>query len=537
MLNYIRGLFRGETPEPESEEDWGPLQRQQRDGGKLELRRWQGAKPGVNQNSYVNATGRNINQDLHSNLRQLLVRCQHEATTNGTIDGLIDSHCLDTLGPDGPSILVLPRNPAGMPKPLMEEFAVYQRAAEEYLEEWAICPDVNAEMSFIDILGLEIGAGWTTGNSYTQIVSKQGEWDKCVGDIRLHPIHAERVLHSYQFKSESDNSVFLGHEINKFGKTLNYFVQEVIPHDMSPNGMKAERVPFQQIIHGFRRREPGQIAGVPLLAPVLDDIASLRRFDELTLNAASSAASLGVVFQDAFDGVKPVKGAASGRTESVKMNGAAIIHAPSGKKASTISSEHPASNYVQFRTERWKDVGRVAQAPKLITRLDATGLSYSASRMEQQLWNRGIRRGQQVIKRRYSPTLSDVLREAELEGRIPMRPVQIEIGMTFSAASSADPSKDAKTRTDDLKSLSKSLLDVWAECGLRPRDQIEKMRRSVDMLNEVSPGLGERYMEQLIASKPDSIEATAMAGDDLPDGDIDDEIESVDAMAGEVVEQ
>lgn len=541
MFDWLRSLTgRNIAADDGGDFDYeGPAPRQNRDSGSIELRRWDGAQTDrLTQNAFANVTGRSINSDLQANLRTLLTRCTFEATTNGTIEGMVDSNVLDLLSPDGPSILVLPRNPVGMSEQEMAAFAEYQTAAEEYLEEWAKCPDVNAEMSFYEILSLEIIANWTTGNSFTQITTKQGQWDKCVGDIRLHPIHAERVLQNYHADLESGNQFFLGMELNKFGKKLNYFVRDTLPQDSSYGTYEATPVSFHNMIHGYRRLEPGQIAGVPLLASSLHDIASLKQFDRLTLNAAASAAAMGVVFEDAFDGVAPVKRAASGRSESVKFAGAQLIHAPKGKRAKTVGSEHPASNYVEFRSERWKDIGRPAQMPKLIARLDASGLSYSAARMEQGLYSRSIRRGQQTVRRRYSPVLSDVLRDAELSGKIPMRPAQIEIGMSFAGLPSADPMKDAKQRQVDLETMSKSLLDVWAESGTRPRDQVDKMRRTVQMLNDISPGFGEKYLEQLVASKPDTVDAAAMAGHPLPgdDPDADELADQIDDMVGTVEE-
>ncbi|MEP3480772.1 MAG: phage portal protein [Fuerstiella sp.] len=538
MLGWINNFFGRSRNDDDRDDEYGRLRPPARDAS-LQLRRWSGAKNHqLNKNSFIEVTGRTINSDLHANLRNLIIRCSHVATTIGTIEGMVDSHTLDILGPDGPVILVLPRNPVGMSKAQIKEFTAYQLAAEEYLEEWAACPDVNGEMSFHDILALETRAIWTTGNSFTQIVSKQGQWDKCVGDVRLHPVHAERVLKQYQMQSDDGNHIFLGMELNEYGKALNYYVQETLPYDSSQGSFRASPVPFQQMVHGFKRAEPGQIAGVPLLASSLDDITSLQQFDALTLRAASTAASLGIVFEDAFEQTKATKRAATGRSESIKFNGASLMHAPSGKRAKSVGSEHPASNYVQFRGERWRDIGCPAHMPRLIARSDASGLSYSAARMEQQVYGRGIRRGQQTVKRRYAPTLSDVLREAELSGAIPMRPAQVEIGMSFSALPSADPAKDATTRETDLRTMSKSLLDIWAETGVRPRDQVDKMRRVVGMLNDISPGFGEKYLENLVASTPDSEEAAAMAGHPLPgdDEESDKAAAEIDEIAGEVIE-
>lgn len=90
--------------------------------------------------------------------------------------------------------------------------------------------------------------------------------------------------------------------------------------------------------------------------------------------------------------------------------------------------------------------------------------------------------------------MMDVLREAELAKMIPMRPVQIELGAIFSRLPHVDPAKEAKAREMDLKSMSTSLIDIWAEDGMRPQEMVTKLKQTVQHLNDVKDGFGDAWL-------------------------------------------
>ena len=501
MLGWLRNMLAPDVADFRTVDN----QQDRNESGPIQLRRWDGAATHrLNKEQFADVTGRSINEDLVTNLRMLVDRCTYEATTNGTIEGMIETHCIDLLGPEGPGLQVLPKRPIGLSAEQLKEFTDYATQAEEYLEDWCECCNYNEDMSFVELLELHINALWMTGNPMCQVLPSRGQ-SKGVGSIRLHEIHAQRVLHTFRNATEDGERVILGVHRDSWGKAKEYYVQEANDFGTFTGSNKFLPIPADQMIHDFKRREPGQIAGVPLLAPVLPAIGDLRQFDKLTIEAAKIAASQGIIFEDKFPDAPIIKGKANGGTYTAKLGTASLMHAPRGSEVKQIDPKHPSSRYVEFRNERWRDIGRIAQMPLMIARLNASGLPYAAARIESQLYQRGIRRDQSRLLRRYRPTLGDVLREAELAGAIPMRPQTVQIGASWPRLPHVDPSKESKARESDLKTLSTTLIDVWAENGQRPHVQVEKLRRAVDMLNAVKEGLGDSYISNMMQEKAPSV--------------------------------
>ncbi len=169
MLSWVSNLFRRDEV---IDDDIVPERRTPADTGTIEVRRWDGAATHrLNKDQFSAVTGRTINEDLVGHLRTLVDRCTYEATTNPTIEGMIDTHCIDILGPDGPSLQVLPKRPVGLSRQQLDDFSAYCVEAEEYLEDWSEYCDYNEESSFFDILDLNVRAWWTTGNGFNQLVN------------------------------------------------------------------------------------------------------------------------------------------------------------------------------------------------------------------------------------------------------------------------------------------------------------------------------------------------------------------------------
>lgn len=426
----------------------------------LELRRWDGASTHrLNKAQFSDTTGRTINEDLVSNLRSLLDRCAYVATTNPTIEGMIDTNCIDIIGPDGPSLQVLPRRPIGMTDKQMEAFHSYCVEAEELLEDWAEFADYNEEMSFCDILELDINAWWTTGNSYVQELQSSEDSRKGVGTVRLHPVHAERILHQYTHHTSDGGRIVLGCQRDNYGKPKTYYVQEPNEFGSFSGSTNFMEVPAGAMIHDFKRKEPGQFAGVPLLASSLPAIGDEAQFSKLTIEAAKIAATQGIIFEDKFTDSPTVKGKANGGSYKTKLGAALLTHAPKGTEAKQIDPKHPSSTYTDFKNEQWRTIGRPSQMPLMISRLNASNLSYAAARIEAQLYQRAVRRNQSRLRRKYTPTLMSVLREAELARLIPMRPVGITIGASWQGLSHVDPAKHSKSVETNLRSLSSTLIE------------------------------------------------------------------------------
>jgi capsid protein len=459
-----------------------------------EVRRWDAASTtDFNAQQWASVTGNTINEDLVTYLPTLIDRCTYEISTNDTISGMVSTHATDICGPGGPNWQIYPRRPIGDSEAERKEFAGYIAEAEDVLSEWFERCDLNGELSGAEILHLGVQQQWATGNAFQQIVNGTPDGANPIS-IRLHSIHAERIL-KVPYVTVEQQKYCLGISRSETGRRTGYLVME--PNELGTFGFgkNAKSIPASQMLHHFRTEEPGQIAGVPWLAASLQTIGDIRQFDQATMKAAQLAANLALVFQDLHESTPLVKGSGS---SPIKIGLAQIMQAPKGKEVKQIDPKHPASNYTEFRNERWRDVGRSVNMPLMIARLDSKDHSYASARMDRQLYWRSLEREQFAIEKRLTPVLMSVLQEAELRKLIRRRPVAVKVGGLFQVPPHVDPQKEANARATDLSTMSKALIDIWAEQGIRPAEAADKLRRTMDTLDTVRPGLGEAYIQNML---------------------------------------
>ncbi len=483
-----RGSSEEEFLQPQGRNPWD---RRQPPAGPLELRRWDAATTTeFNSLQWAGATGRTLNEDLVSSLPTLIDRCTYEISINATVAGMVHTHATDICGPGGPAWQVLPRKATTINDKTQQEFTEYCAESEDLLTEWSAACDYNGELSGAEILHLAIQQQWATGNAFCQIVPGQPDSRTPVG-IRLHPVHAERILKNVMVVSKDKKAIRLGIERDAYGKKTRYYVSEPNESGSYWMSLKSTPVPAAEMIHHFRTEEPGQIAGVPWLAPGLSDVGDIRQFDQSTMKAAQLAASLALTIEDKFENAPSI---ITTGMSAIKMGLSQILPLPKNKTARQIDPKHPASNYVEFRGERWRDVGRSVNMPLMIARLDSKDHSYASARMDRQLYWRSLEREQFAIEKRMRPVLMDVLREAELRRVIRPRPVPVDVCGIFTQLPHADPNKEASARQLDLATMSKTLIDVWAEQGIRPAEMADKIKRQIDVLESIQPGLGQAYI-------------------------------------------
>lgn len=132
---------------------------------------------------------------------------------------------------------------------------------------------------------------------------------------------------------KAGNKIRMGVEFDRRGRRVAYWVYKEHPNDSSTPVMSADlyvRVPAEDMIHMFESNRPGQIRGVPEMAPTLMRLRNIADYEDVTLerqkianlfvgfisrklpqmdwsnpNAQSALAQLG--FGDSDEGVLPLK--------------------------------------------------------------------------------------------------------------------------------------------------------------------------------------------------------------------------------------
>ncbi|MGP5481307.1 phage portal protein, partial [Pseudomonas helleri] len=95
--------------------------------------------------------------------------------------------------------------------------------------------------------------------------------------LQLQVLAPEFVPHDKFEPAKNGNSIRAGIEFNPAHQRVAYHMYRVHPRDASSLNAgynQLVRVPAEQVLHIFEPVEPGQLRGVPRLAPVLKRLRS-----------------------------------------------------------------------------------------------------------------------------------------------------------------------------------------------------------------------------------------------------------------------
>lgn len=448
MFNWVRHLFSRKPAEP------------------LTMRRWDAAQTHrLNQAHWASATGQSINADLATYLETLRIRCLHEAANNPMVEGVIHTHAVDIVGSDGPALQVL-----GGPKS-------YGDKLEELWRQWWAMPDVAGQMSGADFLQQWVRMLWCCGEWLAQIVTDNGA-DEPI-KTRLLSLHPRRLASPPE--AIGDEVIALGVRRTKSGKPVAYYIAEELAGGVfALQSWKTQTIAAANIIHGYRIVEPGQARGYPWLSAALSVIADLRDYDVQVLDAARMAANFGIVLSTSDPSVNVVE-----VNESTELERGTMRTAPPGYAVNQVSPQQPSTQYVDYRAERQREIGRAVNMPLMMVRLDSQNHNYSSARFDAQIYQRGLRSVQSWIARVALDRLVNlVAREAQVARELPEQPKDVRYQWTWPMPPHVDPKKEADAERTRLESGTLTYAGALAAHGLELDSVIAQRQREKEQLEE-----------------------------------------------------
>jgi lambda family phage portal protein len=461
---------------------------------KLCKRAWESAwTDRINSDHWRAAKGASKNLDLVDQGRTLRDRCEHEAQNNPLVEGIIDTHIVDLIGSGYPILQV------------QSDDEIYNEGLETFWREFWEMPDYNGQLSGADFLQLMVRGFWTAGESFWQLITD--ETADTVVNLRILGIHPRRI------QTPADhftNDIIMGVHVTPTGRPTAYYVQEFdevevgIPV-MPSNYLRVDKV---NMLHVYFPHEHGQLRAAPWLAPSLDTCAELRDYDTQVLDAARAAADFSVLLHTSHPDAQYLS-----VNESTTVERRTMRTLPPGWDAKMIQPEQPQTNYVEYRSERQRDIGRVKNMPLMTIRLDSAKHSYSSARFDGQVYQRGNVQIQGGIERKaLNPLVWMVAREAELARKLPQRPRNARLSWTWPVPPHVDPSKEAVAIHQRLLDGTIDYFTACAHFGSNGEDMIARRVRIdqllqeaglptvAEMVNPVAPAPAEEEEEEVVSN-------------------------------------
>lgn len=433
-------------------------------------RNWEAAETTrLNSAHWSNAQDSAINLFLAENLPTLRTRSIYESRQNGMVTGVIKTHTDDVVGPDGPTLQVHcdPVNNA------------YSDALEGTWRNWFAAPTLRGNLSGTALLKLWIRKFWDCGEILSRIYTDPDAEGPV--KMRLWPAHPRRLASPADRTGQPN--VVMGIEFDELDRPVAYFLQDVAMNGQAGMSMNGHRWLANSIIHEFAVEEEDQARGFPWLTPGLTPAAELRDYDDQVLDAARQQADHAILLKTNHPAA-PFWNV----PESTTVERRQIVMNPPGWEAQFQPPSQPAAEYVSYRGERQREIGRPVGMPLLMVRLDASKHNYSSARLDTQGYDRGIAGIQSWLsgtERSYG-TLNRLVDEVAAEARFSIpelrrRPARVQYDFTWPKRPHVDMSKEATGEAIGLQNLTVLFSEALAARGKNLETHILKLKRELQL--------------------------------------------------------
>lgn len=414
-----------------------------------------------------------LSADLDANAavrKQLRIRARYEVQNNSYAKGIASTLSNDCIGTG--ARLQINNCPDDVATAIEDSFLHWCKAVglAEKLRTARYCKLVDGEAFLL----------LTTNNKIQAPVKL---------DVQL--IDADRVTsNDYSFTEKLVDGI----KLDDKGNVISYSVYDNHP---SENALAdIQQIPAKYIIHLFNVDRAGQHRGISELAPALELFGQLRDYTAATLTAAQSAACLtGCIQTDSPAGgesidVEPL--------EAIQLEQGQLLTLPAGWKLAMNKAEQPTSTYKDFKNEILSEIARCLNIPYNIAKCDSQNASYASSRLDTQIYFKTIKLEQQYFIRNCLEKIFKAwLDEYTLQGKITLPDFSHSFMFELGMVEHSDPLKLANSQSIQLKSLTVTLAEIYAEKGKDYQAELKQIAYERKLMREL--GL---TLEDVVQSMP-----------------------------------
>ena len=215
--------------------------------------------------------------------------------------------------------------------------------------------------------------------------------------FQLEIIPPEFLDETYNTRLENGNAVKMGVEVDSTRRPVAYWIRKARPelevYGMGISGGERERVPAEEIIHGFDQEYENQTRGISWMVQSMYRLKMLSAYDEAELVQARIGASAGGFFYDEKDSAEEVQFDATDSEGNKTMDmQPGIFRDIGGKRFTPFDPKHPTTTHGDFvRTQAQRISAGLDLAYASLTN-DLSDANYSSNRVglvaEREKWKR-----------------------------------------------------------------------------------------------------------------------------------------------------
>lgn len=277
--------------------------------------------------------------------------------------------------------------------------------------------------------------------------------------------------------------IIQGVEFDLVGRRIFYWIFPEHPGDVISTSLRgnfaSQRAPASEIVHIYRKKRPGQVRGVPLLAPVMLALRDLDEYQDAERVRKKIEACLTAFIAQPEGGDGPTLGSTTTETGGKRIEEfrpGMVMYGAAGEKAEFFAPTG-AGGYAEYvrQNERVIAAG-IGMTYEQLTG-DLSNVNYSSHKAGRLSFQAQIEalRWLCLIPGFLRPVRERFIDAAFASGAIPQQMYETEY--TPPAFGSVDPKKDADAVETDLRTGRKTWPQAISEMGYDPRKQLAEIEK------------------------------------------------------------
>lgn len=282
------------------------------------------------------------------------------------------------------------------------------------------------------------------------------------------------------------NEIRMGVEVDRWGKIVAYHIWNQHPTDYGRGVRLRDRVPAEQIIHGYIVRRPGQTHGVPWFAPVTLDERMLQGFQEAAVtNARVGASKTFFLTQDPDKVDAPASGLESSLSMDIEPGVGQLL--PPGYGVADHDPTYPNNEFDPFTKAILGSIATGLRVSHMTLTGDLKGANYSSMRAgllpERDAWRLLQGWFTRTFHRRVYRAWVET---AVLAGALDVPPREMERVLRSARWMPrgfpwVDPDKDITARLKEVDAGVNTLTNICAENGRDFEEIIAERQREITL--------------------------------------------------------
>ncbi|MCB5743539.1 MULTISPECIES: phage portal protein [Veillonella] len=308
----------------------------------------------------------------------------------------------------------------------------WERNTEQEFAMWARNCDARQQTDFYGLQALVFFEKMLYGDAFVNLPMIQHRKDPYY--LRLQVIESLLVATPPKYQGreeEKDNDIIHGVKFGKYGEAVGYYVLTA-PYtgynqdeDFTYIKKYGEKTGRRNIVHVLNIERSGQIRGVPLLAPVIEDIKLLGRYTDAEVVKVLVNALMSVFIETPtpdegppIDGIDYAEQVDTEHEDTIELGNGTINVLGPGETVKTVEKSPIPSDFDNFVTALISQIGAALEIPYEIL-IKHFSSSYSASRGALlEYWKSVDAARSEFITQFCNPIYEEWLTEAITLGRI-----------------------------------------------------------------------------------------------------------------------